>query len=116
MGKLLKIVSQNLMLANWQNLILSLMNSAESKGLFGDYNDHEVKGGLKGMGDAMKRGMVLVLSLWDDHAAHMLWLDSNYPPDGDAMQPGVARGPCSTDSGDPLMLKINKLKQQLYLV
>ena len=53
------------------------------------------------MGDAMKRGMVLVLSLWDDHAAHMLWLDSNYPPDGDEMTPGVARGPCPTDSGVP---------------
>jgi len=74
---------------------------AESKNLFGDYNDHEIKGGLKGMGDAMKRGMVLVLSLWDDHAAHMLWLDSNYPPDGDEMTPGVARGPCPTDSGVP---------------
>ena len=46
-------------------------------------------------------GMVLILSLWDDHAAHMLWLDSNYPADGDPSVPGIARGPCSTDSGDP---------------
>ena len=53
------------------------------------------------MGEAMKRGMVLVLSLWDDHAANMLWLDSNYPPEGDVMQPGVARGPCPADSGKP---------------
>ena len=45
--------------------------------------------------------MVLILSLWDDHAAHMLWLDSNYPADGDASVPGIARGPCPTDSGNP---------------
>ncbi len=51
------------------------------------------------MGDAMKNGMVLVMSLWDDHDANMLWLDSFYPPDGDHNKPGVARGPCSVDSG-----------------
>ena len=33
------------------------------------------------MGDSMARGQVLVLSLWDDHEAHMLWLDSDYPLD-----------------------------------
>ena len=32
-------------------------------------------------GEAMGRGMVLVMSLWDDHDANMLWLDSNYPLD-----------------------------------
>ena len=53
------------------------------------------------MGDAMKRGMVLVMSLWDDHAAQMLWLDSNYPVGCDPMQPGCHRGPCPTDSGVP---------------
>merc|ERR1711963_135817 len=46
----------------------------DAKNLFGDYDDHSNKGGLKKMGDSMKNGMVLVLSLWDDHAAHMLWL------------------------------------------
>ena len=29
----------------------------------------------------MENGMVLVLSLWDDHEAGMLWLDSNFPAD-----------------------------------
>ena len=33
------------------------------------------------MGEAMDRGMVLVLSLWDDHDANMLWLDGEYPLD-----------------------------------
>ena len=73
----------------------------DSKNLFGDYDDHTNKGGLQKMGDSMKKGMVLVLSLWDDHEAHMLWLDSNYPEDADPNQPGIARGPCSTDSGNP---------------
>jgi len=71
------------------------------KGVFGDYDDHSVKGGLKAMGESMRRGMVLVMSLWDDHDANMLWLDSNYPRDADPNQPGVARGPCPTDSGVP---------------
>ena len=31
------------------------------------------------MGQAMKRGLVLVMSLWDDHEVNMLWLDSDYP-------------------------------------
>lgn len=53
------------------------------------------------MGESLERGMVLVMSLWDDHEAHMLWLDSNYPLDQSASAPGNARGPCATSSGDP---------------
>ena len=45
--------------------------------------------------------MVLVMSLWDDGAAHMLWLDSDYPLDRDTSKAGVARGPCAKDSGAP---------------
>jgi cellulose 1,4-beta-cellobiosidase len=59
---------------------------------------------LKKMGDALDKGMVLVMSLWGDFFAHMLWLESNYPTDGDASKPGVARGTCATDSGDPTKL------------
>jgi len=36
---------------------------------------------MQTMGEALGRGMVLVMSIWDDHAAHMLWLDSDYPVD-----------------------------------
>ena len=38
----------------------------------------------------MDNGYVLVMSEWDDGAAHMLWLDSNYPPDADPSKPGVS--------------------------
>ncbi|KAF3913467.1 Exoglucanase [Arthrobotrys entomopaga] len=71
------------------------------KAAFGDNTSFQDKGGLKAMGDAMKNGMVLVMSLWDDHAVNMLWLDSTYPTDQDPSTPGVARGTCDTSSGAP---------------
>jgi cellulose 1,4-beta-cellobiosidase len=69
------------------------------KTAFGDVNAFSQNGGLKEMGNALDRGMVLVMSLWDDGYANMLWLDSTYPQNGTAA--GDLRGPCPTDSGDP---------------
>jgi cellulose 1,4-beta-cellobiosidase len=74
---------------------------AQQKTAFGDNNRFAAKGGLKQMGAALKSGMVLALSLWDDHAASMLWLDSDYPTTADPSSPGVARGTCPTTSGNP---------------
>ena len=71
------------------------------KSVFGDNGSFQNKGGLKAMGDAMAKGMVLVMSLWDDYAVNMLWLDSTYPTDQSASKPGVGRGTCSTTSGKP---------------
>ncbi|KAJ7095910.1 cellulase [Mycena belliarum] len=71
------------------------------KAATGDPNTFESRGGLKTMGAALQKGMVLAMSLWDDHAAGMLWLDSNFPLNASATAPGVARGPCSATSGDP---------------
>lgn len=68
---------------------------------FGDTNDFKIKGGMKQMSKALNGGMVLVLSIWDDHAVNMLWLDSDYPTDADPSKPGVSRGTCSKDSGKP---------------
>ncbi|KAJ8515059.1 hypothetical protein ONZ45_g7490 [Pleurotus djamor] len=73
----------------------------QQKTAFGDTNSFAQHGGLKAMGDSFGRGMVLVMSVWDDHEAKMLWLDSNYPTDKTASTPGVARGACATTSGDP---------------
>lgn len=53
------------------------------------------------MGGSFDNGMVLVMSIWDDHAANMLWLDSSYPLDKDPSEPGVMRGNCATTSGVP---------------
>jgi len=71
------------------------------KQAFGDTPSFQQHGGLANMSKAMAKGMVLVMSLWDDHFADMLWLDSNYPVGADASQPGVARGTCDQQSGDP---------------
>ncbi|KAI0339392.1 cellulase [Trametopsis cervina] len=74
---------------------------AQQKTAFGDTNYFSTKGGLKSMGTSLKAGMVLSMSVWDDHAASMLWLDSNYPTGGDPTKPGVARGACDPQSGVP---------------
>eukprot|EP00932_Pfiesteria_piscicida_P010277 SRR837773.21176.p2 GENE.SRR837773.21176~~SRR837773.21176.p2 ORF type:complete len:483 (-),score=214.07 SRR837773.21176:75-1484(-) len=66
----------------------------KQKEAFGDLNDFQAKGGLKQMGEALDRGMVLVLSLWDDSQVNMLWLDSKFPADEPSSAPGVLRGPC----------------------
>jgi cellulose 1,4-beta-cellobiosidase len=59
------------------------------------------------MAASLARGHVLVMSLWDDHAVNMLWLDSTYPTDADPETPGVARGTCATDSGKPEDVEAN---------
>jgi cellulose 1,4-beta-cellobiosidase len=51
------------------------------------------------MGKAMANGMVLVMSIWDDHDVDMLWLDSTYPTTQTTI--GGPRGSCATTSGKP---------------
>lgn len=76
-------------------------NCVKQKTLFGETDAFSSKGGLKIMDQAFSKGMVLVMSLWDDHEANMLWLDSDYPLNKPKTTPGVTRGPCATDSGKP---------------
>lgn len=83
------------------------------KTAFGDTNSFEKLGGLNAMGGAIGRGMVLALSVWDDHAVNMLWLDSTYPTDKSATAPGVARGTCSTTSGAPTDVEKNSPNSQV---
>ncbi|CAF9924451.1 MAG: Exoglucanase 1 [Gomphillus americanus] len=71
----------------------------QKRAAFSENNVFASMGGLKQMGAAFKAGMVLVMSIWDDYSADMLWLDSDYPTS--ASGPGVSRGPCSTSSGVP---------------
>ncbi|TAQ91024.1 hypothetical protein B7494_g623 [Chlorociboria aeruginascens] len=63
------------------------------------------KGGLGSMSEALSTGMVLVMSLWDDYYASMLWLDSDYPTNDTASSPGVSRGSCSTSTGVPASIE-----------
>jgi len=78
--------------------------SAQKKA-FQDPDDHMMKGGLKKMGEALDRGMVLALSLWDDKATEMRWLDSAFPADDSASRLGVMRGPCDGSTSSPLYLR-----------
>lgn len=80
---------------------------AAQKTAFGDTNEFAAKGGLATMGAALKKGMVLVMSIWDDHTANMLWLDAPYPPTKDPSTPGVTRGTCSASSGVPADVEAN---------
>ena len=66
----------------------------DKKILFEDVNDYLEKGGTAAMGDSLDRGQVMVISLWDDVEVNMLWLDSAYPLNKDASEPGVLRGEC----------------------
>ena len=69
------------------------------KDIMGDQNDFKKKGAMKGMSDSLDKGMALVMSLWDDSAAQMLWLDSTYPTDKTTI--GGPRGTCPITSGKP---------------
>ena len=68
-------------------------------------------GGMASMGRGMALGMVLVMSLWDDHYSNMLWLDSTYPTD--ATHPGAERGPCPTDGGSPREVEAESANAQV---
>jgi cellulose 1,4-beta-cellobiosidase len=80
---------------------------AAQKTAFGDTNEFAIKGGLAKMSAALSTGMVLVMSIWDDHTADMLWLDAPYPPTKSPSAPGVTRGTCSASSGAPADVEKN---------
>lgn len=69
-------------------------------------NAFKKTGGLKAMGEALDRGMVLTMSIWDDGLGRMLWLDGEKGKiDEDASQPGVVNGPCPFHSGEAATLR-----------
>jgi len=67
--------------------------------LFADGTNFLEKGGMSSMESAFEKGMVLVMSIWDDHEANMLWLDSTYPTN--SSKPGAKRGTCAITTGNP---------------
>ncbi|KAA8565609.1 hypothetical protein MFRU_006g01890 [Monilinia fructicola] len=80
---------------------------AAQKTAFGDTNEFATKGGLATMSKALAKGMVLVMSIWDDHSANMLWLDAPYPASKSPSAAGVTRGTCSASSGAPADVEAN---------
>lgn len=74
---------------------------SQQKVAFNDTDHFSRLGGMQAVGGALGRGMVLAISLLADYDDHMLWLDGPFPKNGDPMAPGIKRGPCDADSGDP---------------
>lgn len=97
-----KVIPQSLSTVNGAsgNSITADFCTAQ-KSAFGDQDIFSTHGGLEGMGAGLAEGMVLVMSLWDDHASNMLWLDSIYPTTASSTTPGAARGSCDISPGDP---------------
>merc|ERR1712070_816925 len=60
---------------------------------FKDDDFFNPRGGMKQLSKAVKRGMTMVLSFWDDMATNMNWLESG------------ARGNCDPKDGDPATLR-----------
>ncbi|KXG52935.1 Concanavalin A-like lectin/glucanases superfamily [Penicillium griseofulvum] len=77
------------------------------KTAFKDTDVFAKHGGMAGMGAGLADGMVLVMSLWDDHHSNMLWLDSTFPVDASSTTPGAARGSCDISSGSPEDVEAN---------
>lgn len=77
------------------------------KKAFGDRDPFKELGGFPSMSKALGGGMVLVMSLWDDHYSDMSWLDSSFPYDKDPNAPGIARGECAKDAGKPETVEAN---------
>lgn len=73
-----------------------------AKDVFKDNKRFQEMGGLTAMGKATGKPMVLVMSVWDDAYANMLWLDGErYPLDRDPSEPGVPRGECDVNGSKP---------------
>ncbi|DBA01746.1 TPA: hypothetical protein N0F65_010156 [Lagenidium giganteum] len=70
------------------------------KDTFSQHNKHGALGGLAQMGEALRRGVVLTLSVWGDYSSKMHWLDSTLPAD-QPNAPGAKRGSCPTSGGHP---------------
>merc|ERR1711988_1460209 len=77
---------------------------ADKKKEFGDRDSFTEKGGMKKLSGALERGMVLVMSMWDDIEFDMNWLDS-YMHGQDPSKPGVLRGTCDPKDGDAKTLR-----------
>ncbi|KIJ25468.1 glycoside hydrolase family 7 protein [Sphaerobolus stellatus SS14] len=86
----------------------------DQKSLFGDTTSFQDKDGLKAISESMARGMVFVMSVWDDHNVNMLWLDSSYPIDADATKPGIGRGSCPTSPGASSEVETNAASTATY--
>ncbi|KAK9769508.1 putative Cellulose 1, 4-beta-cellobiosidase [Seiridium cardinale] len=80
--------------------------------VFGDRDRFSEVGSFPQLNKALQVPMVLVMSIWDDHYANMLWLDSTYPPEKEG-PPGAARGDCTQSSCVPSDVEANTRNAQV---
>ncbi|KAG8733819.1 hypothetical protein FRC10_012129, partial [Ceratobasidium sp. 414] len=66
------------------------------------------------MSKALDQGMVLMMSVWDDHAVNMLWLDSDYPMAASGSSPGVHHGSRAMTSGVPADVEVSVVDLYRY--
>ena len=74
-----------------------------AEGAYFNQRSFELKGGLASMDAALDKGMLLVLSIWDDGRTYMKWLDSTF---GSGF--GAQRGPCPIDAGNPETIRTSQ--------
>lgn len=73
--------------------------------VFGGSGDFNKFGGMKSMGDSMRRGMVLVMSIWADSHDGMAWLDGDGSDQKGPPKLGSVRGSCKPGAGLPQNIK-----------
>jgi len=93
-GKLFKNSQARVLEGGGDSLTDSMCNE-QNKAFNQTSNGYKDAGGMKTMGEALGRGMVLSMSIWEDSFGRMLWLDgekSRFDEDPNTL--GVKRGPC----------------------
>jgi cellulose 1,4-beta-cellobiosidase len=81
--------------------ISDVMCQAQMANFSDRYDVFSKAGGMKGAGEAIRRGVVAVLSLWDDHDVGMIWLDATDPFPVPKDKPwGAPRGRCNQTEGN----------------
>ncbi|EXF86061.1 exoglucanase 1 [Colletotrichum fioriniae PJ7] len=64
-------------------------------------------GGYARHNEALRRPMILTMSISNDHWANNLWLDSTFPPDRAGL-PGAERGPCPSWGNGPAPQEVER--------
>ncbi|CAK4204467.1 unnamed protein product [Aphanomyces euteiches] len=75
---------------------------AQAKTVFNSVNDHAAKGGLTGLGNALRRGLVVTFSTW---TGDITWLDGTFAG-ADPNKPGGSFGSCPSNAPTPTVAPV----------
>lgn len=82
------------------------------KSVFNETDAFDSHGGFEPLTQAFTNGVVLAMSIWEDPATQMLWLDGDYPANASASSPGVSRGTCPAN--DVLINPVGSIFQVVF--